>query len=100
MTAIDLLKAYREIVIELQQVSEQHNIPGLTEKLNRQNMRRLEMENAVNEIVEQIDSPRTYVVIKKYYLHGLTDEAIAKEIYLSRGRVNQIRNAYERTSTG
>jgi DNA-directed RNA polymerase specialized sigma subunit len=100
MTSIDLLKAYREIIIELQQLLEQQSTPGVTERINHRRMRREAMADAVNQIIEQINHPRTYVVIKKYYQHGLTDEAIAREIHMSRARVNQIRNAYERTSTG
>ncbi len=48
-------------------------------------------------LLNNIDDPRTLMVIHRYYVMGMTDPAIGHEMHLSKSRVNQLRLRYLRS---
>ena len=50
-------------------------------------------------LLEEISDPRTFMIIQRYYVKGLTDQAIGREMNLTGARVNQIRLGYVRSLT-
>ncbi len=48
-------------------------------------------------LLNEIDDPRTLMVIHRYYVMGMTDSAIGREMHLSKSRVNQLRLRYLRS---
>lgn len=55
------------------------------------------MNAPMRALLSQIDDPRTFMIIQRYYVKGLTDQAIGREMNLTGARVNQIRLRYVRS---
>lgn len=51
---------------------------------------------AALDIIRTATDSRTYMLLTLYYLQGLTDQQIAKTLYISREQVNKRRNAFFR----
>jgi len=67
---------------------------GIEEMIRRKRDELAELAGPVGMLMAAIHSPRTFMVIQSYYLRAETDANIAREMCMSRGRVNQIRNDY------
>lgn len=67
---------------------------GIEEMIRRKRDELAELAGPVGMLMTEIRSPRTFMVIQSYYLRAETDANIAREMCMSRGRVNQIRNDY------
>lgn len=57
------------------------------------------MNAPVRALLEEIATRRTFMIIQRYYVKGLTDQAIGREMNLTGARVNQIRLGYVRSLT-
>lgn len=57
------------------------------------------MNAPMRALLEEINDPRTFMIIQRYYVKGLTDQAIGREMNLTGARVNQIRLGYVRSLT-
>ena len=57
------------------------------------------MNAQMRALLEEISDPRTFMIIQRYYVKGLTDQAIGREMNLTGARVNQIRLGYVRSLT-
>lgn len=53
-----------------------------------------EMMLEARRIVDAIDDPRLQNIVAFYYLHGMTDEAIAEKETLSQSHVNRLRTEF------
>lgn len=53
-----------------------------------------ELSAGVWPLLGRIGDYRTYMVIQRYYLQGHSDSDIARNLCISRTRVNQIRHSY------
>lgn len=51
------------------------------------------------QIISQATDDRTLMILMLYYLHGLTDQEIADQLFISREQTNKRRNAFLRTLT-
>ncbi len=51
-------------------------------------------KEAVLRIINDAKDTRTLMVLMLYYLHGLTDQQIADQIFISREQVNKRRNDF------
>ncbi len=67
---------------------------GIEEMIVRKRSELAGLAAPVGMLMARIGSPRTYMVIQQYYLQAATDADIARDMRMSRGRVNQIRNEY------
>lgn len=126
MTNKEVLQAYRDAVIALQEMSVQmeHTVragvprgaqgprmdtargtndpvaaamqaaDGIEAMMERKRDELAELAVPVGSLMARIGNPRTYMVIQNYYLRAETDASIAREMRMSRCRVNQIRNDY------
>ena len=126
MTNRELLEAYREAVIDLQELSQQleragrigapqgagairldavrgTNNPmaasvqvadGIGAMMERKRGALAGLAAPVHSLLADIGDPRTLMVIQGYYLQAETDANIARDLRMSRCRVNQIRNNY------
>lgn len=126
MTNIQMLQAYRDAVLDMQELAFQlerisrsgapsgarsmtldaprgTNAPeaaalqaadGIEEMLTRKRGELAALATYVGPLVAQIAPYKTYMVIQQYYLHGLTDSDIARNMCMSRSRVNQLRRDY------
>ena len=57
------------------------------------------MNAPMRALLEESSDPRTFMIIQRYYVKGLTDQAIGREMNLTGARVNQIRLGYVRSLT-
>ena len=67
---------------------------GIEEMIERKRSELAELAGPVGMLMGQISNPRTFMVIQSYYLRAETDANIARDMCMSRCRVNQIRNDY------
>ncbi|MBQ3155911.1 MAG: sigma-70 family RNA polymerase sigma factor [Clostridia bacterium] len=51
------------------------------------------------KIISLAEDDRTLMILMLYYLHGLTDQEIADQLFISREQANKRRNAFLRTLT-
>lgn len=64
------------------------------EKIREKQTIQYEMMLEARRIVDAIEDPRLQNIVAFYYLHGLTDEAIAEKEALSQSHVNRLRTEY------
>lgn len=64
------------------------------EKIREKQSIQYEMMLEARRIVDAIEDPRLQNIVAFYYLHGLTDEAIAEKESLSQSHVNRLRTEY------
>lgn len=67
---------------------------GIEAMIGRKRDELADMMAPIGTLLSQIGNYRTLMVVQRYYLHGSTDAAIAREMCMSRARVNQIRHDY------
>lgn len=67
---------------------------GIEELIERKRTELADLAGPVGQLMFRIGNPRTFMVIQNYYLRGETDANIAREMRMSRCRVNQIRNDF------
>lgn len=66
-------------------------IDELLEKIHEKQAIQYEMMLEARRIVDSIEDPRLQNIVAFYYLHGMTDEAIAEKETLSQSHVNRLR---------
>ena len=86
MTRQQMLDSYRKLVLAKQDAAKAKST--LTA-----------MNAPMRALLEEISDPRTFMIIQRYYVKGLTDQAIGREMNLTGARVNQIRLGYVRSLT-
>lgn len=126
MTNRELLEAYREAMIDLQELSIQLEricrsgapqgatsirldairgtnnhlaasiqlADGIGAMIERKREELLGLSQPVSTLLAGIGDPKTLFIVQNYYLNADTDANIARELRMSRCRVNQIRNRY------
>lgn len=67
---------------------------GIEEMIDRKRTELADLAVPVGALMSKIGNLRTYMVIQQYYLLASTDANIARDMSMSRARVNQIRNDY------
>lgn len=67
---------------------------GIESMIERKRDELAELAVPVSDLMSRIGNARTYMVIQNYYLRAETDASIAREMRMSRCRINQIRNDY------
>ena len=95
MTRQQMLDSYRKLVIAKQDAAHM-----FSQTLQAKAKSTLTAMNApMRALLEEINDPRTFMIIQRYYVKGLTDQAIGREMNLTGARVNQIRLGYVRSLT-
>ena len=102
MTPQKMLESYRKLVITKQDAgnlaSADDHDAMFSQMLQAKAKSSLTAMNApMRALLEEIDDPRTFMIIQRYYVKGLTDQAIGREMNLTGARVNQIRLGYVRS---
>ncbi len=67
---------------------------GIEAMIGRKQEELADLAVPVEKLLAHISNPRTFMVVRNYYLRAETDASIAREMRMSRGRVNQLRNDY------
>lgn len=67
---------------------------GMEAMIRRKRDELAELSAGVWPLIARIGDCRTYMVVQRYYLQGHSDSDIAKNLCISRTRVNQIRHSY------
>ena len=67
---------------------------GILERIGRKRDELAALTGPVFEVISRIGDPKTFMVIRGYYLQAETDADIARSMCMSRCRINQIRNQY------
>lgn len=67
---------------------------GLEALASRKEAELQKLAEPVEKLLKSITDCRTYMVIQHYYVLAMTDEQIARIMYISRTRTNQIRRDY------
>ena len=66
----------------------------ILEKIHEKQEIQYEMMREARRIVDSIEDPRLQNIVAFYYLHGMTDEAIAEKETLSQSHVNRLRTEF------
>ena len=104
MTRQQMLDSYRKLVIAKQDAAHMMSADDhdamFSQTLQAKAKSTLTAMNApMRALLEEISDPRTFMIIPRYYVKGLTDQAIGREMNLTGARVNQIRLGYVRSLT-
>lgn len=104
MTRQQMLDSYRKLVIAKQDAAHMMSADDhdamFSQTLQAKAKSTLTAMNApMRALLEEISDPRTFMIIQRYYVKGLTDQAIGREMNLTGARVNQIRLGYVRSLT-
>ena len=104
MTRQQMLDSYRKLVIAKQDAAHMMSTDDhdamFSQTLQAKAKSTLTAMNApMRALLEEISDPRTFMIIQRYYVKGLTDQAIGREMNLTGARVNQIRLGYVRSLT-
>ena len=67
---------------------------GIEEMIQRKRDELALLAGPVGAVMAGIGDPKTFMVIRGYYVEAETDADIARNLCMSRCRVNQIRNSY------
>ena len=67
---------------------------GIEAMMARKRCELAELAVPVGTLMARIGNAKTFMVVQNYYLRAETDAAIARDLRMSRCRVNQIRNDY------
>ena len=95
MTRQQMLDSYRKLVIAKQDAAHMMS----TDDHDAMFSQTLQANAPMRALLEEISDPRTFMIIQRYYVKGLTDQAIGREMNLTGARVNQIRLGYVRSLT-
>ena len=103
MTRQQMLDSYRKLVLAKQDAAHMMSADDhdamFSQTLQAKAKSTLTAMNAsMRALLEEISDPRTFM-IQRYYVKGLTDQAIGREMNLTGARVNQIRLGYVRSLT-
>lgn len=107
MTRQQMLDSYRKLVLAKQDAAHMMSADDhdamFSQTLQAKAKSTLTAMNApMRALLEEIGDPRTFMIfmiIQRYYVKGLTDQAIGREMNLTGARVNQIRLGYVRSLT-
>ena len=104
MTRQQMLDSYRKLVIAKQDAAHMMSADDhdamFSQTLQAKAKSTLTAMNApMRALLEEISDPRTFMIIQRYYVKGLTDQAIGREMNLTGARMNQIRLGYVRSLT-
>lgn len=67
---------------------------GIGAMLERKQDELASLQEPISALLAQIGNPRMLFVVQNYYLNAETDASIARDLRMSRGRVNQIRHRF------
>lgn len=67
---------------------------GIEEMIRRKREELAILAGPVGALMAVIGDPKTFIVIRGYYVEAESDADIARNLCMSRCRVNQIRNSY------
>ena len=102
MTRQQMLDSYRKLVIAKQDAAHMMSADDHDAMFSLQAKAKstlTAMNAPMRALLEEINDPRTFMIIQRYYVKGLTDQAIGREMNLTGARVNQIRLGYVRSLT-
>ena len=97
MTRQQMLDSYRKLVIAKQDAA--HMMSADDHDAMFSQTLQAKAKSTLTAMLEEISDPRTFMIIQRYYVKGLTDQAIGREMNLTGARVNQIRLGYVRSLT-
>ena len=97
MTRQQMLDSYRKLVIAKQDAA--HMMSADDHDAMFSQTLQAKAKSTLRALLEEISDPRTFMIIQRYYVKGLTDQAIGREMNLTGARVNQIRLGYVRSLT-
>ena len=100
MTRQQMLDSYRKLVLAKQDAAHMMSADDHDAMFSQTLQAKAKSTlTAMNALLEEISDPRTFMIIQRYYVKGLTDQAIGREMNLTGARVNQIRLGYVRSLT-
>ena len=69
-------------------------VDEILDNIREKQLIQYEMMREARRIVDAIEDPRLQNIVAFYYLHGMTDEAIAEKETLSQSHVNRLRTEF------